>query len=289
MLKNTADTFLFDKRKHSHIPDSYRLCVMNPQRNSLTFSDTYDESIVNTQIKEKINFLKTNGFVFDNICEIKCTPHTWVFKYEGAILKSFLETEFDFLINDDTLVYLYINDIMYKNNKMVDFIGNEKVYYNPLSFRQTDDSIKNELYSILSENVKSEKLYLIGGEMTFFAKLLKPKEFMMFTDFESIYEDAKINFPENENNIKLIKYNFSKLIKTDKNYTLIANTSRNGLDKNLCKEILELELKKIVIISCNKKSFIRDYNYIYNKYKITQIFDLNTNYTVSVYFLEIIA
>lgn len=257
--------------------------VMNPQRNSLTFGDTYDDSIVNTLIKEKINFLKTKGFVFDKICEIKSTNYTWLFKYEGTVLTN----EFDFLLNDDTLVYLYINGITYRNDQMIDYIGDEKIYYNPLSFRQTDDSIKSELYTILIENVLSEKIYFIGGEMVFFAKLLKPKEFIMYTDFESIYEDALINFSEKKNNINLITYNFSKLNKTDKDYILIANTSRNGLDKNLCKEVLELELKKIVIVSCNKKSFIRDFTYLCNKYKITKIFDLNTNYTVSVYFLEI--
>ena len=261
---------------------------MNPQRNSLTFSDIYDENIVNDQIKQKINFLKTKGFVFDKICEIKCTNYTWLFKYEGTVLVN----EFDFLLNDETLVYLYINGITYKNNKMIDYIHDERIYYDPQSFRQSDDSIKNELYQILKDNVIpnkiNNKIYFIGGEMVFFAKLLKPSCFIMNTDFQSIYNDALSNFPENVDNIHLIKYTFNKLTKVDKNYTLIANTSRNGLDKNLCKEILELELNRIIIISCNKKSFIRDFNYLYNKYKITKIFDLNTNYTVSVYFLDII-
>lgn len=270
-------------RMHNQNPDLYKLYVMHPQRNSLCFSDNYDETIVITQINEKINFLKTIGFLFNKICEIKCTKYTWIFKYEGIILKN----DFKFLLDDETLVYLYINGILYKDKKMIDEIDKNMIYYNPLSFRQTDEEIKNRLYDILKENIQSPNLYFIGGEMVFFAFMLKPINFVMYTDFESIYDDALLNFPNNKENIHLIKYNFDKLKKIKKNYHLIANTSRNGLDKNLCKEILELELDNIVIISCNKKSFIRDFRYLCDKYKIIKFFDLNTNYTVGVYFLKL--
>jgi len=47
-------------------------------------------------------------------------------------------------------------------------------------------------------------------------------------------------------------------------------------------------LKNITIISCNKKSFISDYNILKSKYAITKIYDITTNYSVCVYFLSLI-
>jgi len=253
----------------------------------LCFSNSYDEDIVDTQINEKINFLKTHNMNFDDLnglCDIRVTKYSWCFRYKGNINTNII----DILINDATLVYLCINDVIYKNNMMIDKIGDEFIKYNAFSFRQTDNNIKYKLYEILKKNIISNKLYFIGGEMVFFAKLLKPEEFIMYTDFKSIYDDANINFPDNSDNIFQINYSFCKLKDCDKNYHLIANTSKHGLEKYLAYEIMKIKLKNITIISCNKKSFISDYNILKSKYVITKIYDITTNYSVCVYFLSLI-
>jgi len=253
----------------------------------LCFNISYDENIVDSQINEKINFLKKHNMNFDDLselCDIRVTNYTWCFRYKGSIDKNLI----DILISDTTLVYLCINDVIYKNNKMIDKIGDEFITYNALSFRQTDNNIKYKLYEILKKNIISNKLYFIGGEMVFFAKLLKPEEFIMYTDFGSIYNDANINFPDNSNKINMINYSFCKLKDCDKDYHLIANTSKHGLEKYLAREIIKIGFNNITIISCNKKSFISDYNIIKSKYLITKIYDITTNYSVCVYFLSLI-
>jgi hypothetical protein len=140
------------------------------------------------------------------------------------------------------------------------------------------------LYKILKEEIIEKKIYFIGGEMVFISKLLKPTESIMYTDFMSIYEDAKSNISHNED-IHLINYDRDKLKTVSRDYILIANTSKSGLAQNLSREILKLDLEKIVIISCNRKSFMRDLVILQTRYTINKIFDINTNYMVSVIFL----
>lgn len=249
----------------------------------MCFSNSYDEKIVDSQINEKINFLKKH-INFDGLCDIRVTNYTWCFRYKGNINTNIIEI----LMNDSSLVYFSINDVIYKNNMMIDKIDDVCITYNALSFRQTDNNIKFKLYEILKKNIISKKIYFIGGEMVFFVKLLKPEQFIMYTDFESIYNDANINFPESSDKINMISYSSCKLKDCDKDYHLIANTSKHGLEKYLACEIMKIGLKNITIISCNKKSFISDYNILKSKYVITNIYDITTNYSVCVYFLSLI-
>jgi hypothetical protein len=264
-------------------------------RNSICFSDKYDINIISEQIKEKINFLEKLNFVFNKFCEIKVTFDTWYLKYlsDNKIDSGAMQI----LIDDKTLCYLEINYKILKFEYMIDIIkhNNEHnseqylVKYNPKSFRQSDDSIKYKLYELLEQNINDDNICFMGGEMVFFAKLLNPQNSIFYTDFESIYNDANINFPKN--NIHLIDYDKDKLnldliFKYDIN-TLITNTSKSGLGVNMCNEILNIKFKNVIIISCNRKSFMKDFNILCKKYSIKKIYDIKTNYTVSIYFLAI--
>ena len=71
----------------------------------------------------------------------------------------------------------------------------------------------------------------------------------------------------------------------DESYDVILNTSKHGLGLNLCENILKLDQQRIIIISCNKKSFEKDMKILSQKYKIEHKIDIETNYVVSVYFI----
>ena len=278
--------FLDYVRQHNHNPNQYTQYFLDPKRNSLCFDDLSniqcDNTIANKQIKEKINFLKDLGFGFDNICEIKTTEYSWYLNYNG----DYNSENIEILLSDITLKYLAINTKILKQDLMIEYINSEKISYNPLSFRQSDDSIKYHVYNILQREIISTNIYFLGGEMVFIAKLLKPIKKVMYTDYISIYDDAKLNFVSDQDNIHLINYDKDKLKYVSTDYILIANTSKQGLGQNLCRELLKLNLDEIVIISCNRKSFIRDLTNLQHKYKINKMFDINTNYMVSIYFLN---
>jgi hypothetical protein len=150
-------TFLDCMQLHNHIKDLYKF-VLQPQRNSLCFNNNYDDTIITKQIKEKINFLKNIGFRFDNICNIRTTEYSWYLDYSGTY-----ETINDNLLSDPTLKYLCINGVILKSDYMIEYIRNKKILYNPHSFRQSDDSIKYQIYDILEHNILNKNIYFIGG------------------------------------------------------------------------------------------------------------------------------
>jgi len=255
--------------------------VFEPKRNSLKmgFDDNYDRTILNDQIICRINFLEEIGIKkFD---EIRLTPYTWFLKLNNSIT----DVKLEILLSDPTLVYLEISNHIIKDELMIDIINNFTIKYNSKSFRQLDDSIKFKLYEILFESVKSNNLYLIGGEALFFIKLLQPKKYILYTDFESIYNDAITNLSD-LNSIKLISYETDSIKLVDEPYDVILNTSKHGLGSNLCKNILKLDQQRIIIISCNKKSFEKDMKILSQKYKIEYKIDIETNYVVTVYFIK---
>jgi hypothetical protein len=253
----------------------------------LGFDDSYDKSIpfviLNDQIIFRINFLESNGIKqFD---EIRTTKFTWFLKLNDVSIEyQITEIQLEKLLSDPTLVYLEIGKKLYRNELMIDVINGSTIKYNCKSFRQLDDSIKIKLYEILSKSIKSNNLYLIGGEALFFVRLLKPKKYIIYTDFESIYNDAIINL-DNLNNIHLISYETDEIELIKESYDIILNTSKHGLGVNLCKNLLKLNQQRMIIISCNKKSFEKDMKILDQKYKIERQIDIKTNYIVTVYFI----
>lgn len=264
---------------HNQVKCKY---YFEPKRNSLKlglkYSDNYDRTILNEQILFRINFLDKIGITkFD---EIRSTPYTWFLKLNNEITKNQLEI----LLSEPTLIYLEISNHIIKNQLMVDIINEQQINYNPKSFRQLDDAIQYKLYEILSKSIQSDNLYLIGGEALFFIKLLQPKKYILYTDFESIYNDAITNL-DNLNNIYLISYETDSIKLVDESYDVILNTSKHGMGLNLCRNILKLDQQRIIIISCNKKSFEKDMKILSQKYKIDRQIDIETNYIVTVYFI----
>jgi co-chaperonin GroES (HSP10) len=80
------------------------------------------------------------------------------------------------------------------------------------------------------------------------------------------YEDKKINIKNGD--------------------IILINNGKSGLGSNLCKKILENDYEWIVIISCNNKSFEKDYKILNVKYKIINKFEIFTNYLINLIFLQ---
>jgi hypothetical protein len=127
----------------------------------------------------------------------------------------------------------------------------------------------------------------VSRNINFYATSSNPKKYILYTDFESIYNDAITNLdnPSNLNLIHLISYETDTLKLVDEHYDVILNTSKHGLGVNLCRNILKLNQNRVIIISCNKKSFERDMKILGQKYKIEDKIDIETNYIVTVYFI----
>jgi hypothetical protein len=183
--------------------------------------------------------------------------------------------------------YIYYN-VLYKcaNN----------IFYNPLSFRQPDDTIRHELITIIKQYCSGyNNMCFIGGEITLFAKILDYESALFYTDFESIYNDVVRNITINDitTKCKIIDYNKYKISYdinkqfADKKLCTIINTSKHGMGENIANEIARTLSSKLMVISCNRKTFLNDFEILQKGgYTIKSCFNIITNYEVSVYILE---
>ena len=83
----------------------------------------------------------------------------------------------------------------------------------------------------------------------------------------------------------MLSYETDEIELIKESYDIILNTSKHGLGVNLCKNLLKLNQQRMIIISCNKKSFEKDMKILDQKYKIERQIDIKTNYIVTVYFI----
>jgi len=257
----------------------------------LTFSGKkYCLDICSDSVKKYINFLNNlDIFDTDSISKIKANQFNWIFIIKNLtntnILTNLIEQILPILLNDKTLVYLKINNITYREVLYKDEQIGYQLYLNALSFTQPDDSIQYSLNEILIKIFKDtiiDNLYLIGGQIVLFSKIIKYNNISAFTDTESIYKDAlSYDIPVN-----LINYHTYKFVKVNNDSYLIVNNGKGGMGNNMSSYISQSSFKLIIIISCNPKSFQRDYQILNNRYKIQKQYRLFTSYEVNIYVLE---
>jgi len=257
---------------NNHSLAEYKLC-----RNTILF--TWKEKnniklIVNNHIINIIQFFEQFIIIDDAIFNIQANEYNCAI----TIIKSNI-LEFNNIDNLFNIVYLKINDVTIKNGIYKDIIKNEIITRQICTFHQTDDNIKSVLYDVIIDNVNNAKqLILLGGEMYIFAKILKYDKLICYSDFQSIVDDTKDNLKTSEN-IFLVDYDdFTFSMETFSMETfsieddayIVANTGKTGLNINICNNIIKNKnkIKKIIIISCNEKSFIKDYNYLMKFYKL---------------------
>ena len=185
--------------------------------------------------------------------------------------------------------YFSINETIYCNDMMVEKYYNQIIIRSPKSFHQTDDNIRNTLYDIMMQNVKKcQTMYFIGGEMYLYGKIMSDKytDGYFYSDYKSIVSDTMMNIQTS--NIFLVDYKLCTLIKTDDPVAqMIINNGKTGLGTNLCNQILDNNINTLFIISCNQKSFCRDYQILAIKYLITAEYKISTNYSVYLYILTV--
>jgi hypothetical protein len=272
--------------------------ILEPSRNMIIFSEVkqIDYNICSTELKhileyiksilEDINYiaLKTDKF------EVRGNKFNWSVRISTKS-NELISCILKYILADEKCIYLEINNNIYKHTKYKDIL---ELQYHPLSFRQPDNNIRNYLIKFFQHHIITHTnintLICIGGECTLFGKILSHIKTQYFiTDYQSIYDDLKFNYP-NCQNISFIDYKKCSLewiysITTinnniDNKICIIANTGYQGLEKHLSTELTNSNADIIYIISCNKKSFQNDYLIMNIKYKIENQIEIKTNYSI---------
>ncbi len=191
---------------------------------------------------------------------------------------------------------IYINDkLIFGNDNINTSLGIYNYTLSPKSFFQVNNNITIKLYNKIfeylgnSDNVMD--LYCGTGSIGIYVSS-KVNNILGVEIVKDAVENAKIN--KTINNIDNISFkcgDVEKIINSDDNYdTIIVDPPRAGLSKKTRDILLDIDSNRIIYVSCNPMTLIRDIKYLSIKYEFKDVtlFDMfpNTYHVECVLVLE---
>ncbi len=175
------------------------------------------------------------------------------------------------------------NESIVGRGYITDVLGDFIFKISPMSFYQVNPIQAEALYNIAIENAKITKedivcdLYCGIGTIGIFASKFAKKVYGIEIVKQAI-EDARANANLNKiNNINFIcgdvEEAFDKLIKKEKvkPNVVIVDPPRRGLDESTINNILNLKVERVIYISCNPATMVRDLKMMEETYDIKEI------------------
>ena len=241
--------------------------------------------IANDIINKSIPFL--NKLDLKNISSITC--RTAMDKLMISI-ESRKDVKIDNLLDIADSIYIN-NKHIYGDKKLIEQLGEYKYVISEKSFFQVNKNICIKLYDEIKKHVGTNKnildLYCGCGSIGIYVN--KNNKVLGIEINESAINDAEEN--KKINNLKNIDFICAdSSIKTKfKPDIVIVDPPRSGLNKNTIDNILKLKPNKIIYVSCNPMTLVRDLNK-FDSYNILELtpFDMfpNTKHVEIVTILE---
>lgn len=175
------------------------------------------------------------------------------------------------------------NIVIHGDGYIYDVLGDYTFKISPMSFYQVNPVQAEVLYNTAIEMADLSKedtmfdLYCGIGTIGIFASSYVKKVYgieIVEQAIEDAKENAKIN---NVENIEFfagdVEKIFEKLMTNKQVYpdVIIVDPPRRGLDNNTINNILAVKPKKIVYISCNPATMVRDIKLLSEKYEIGEV------------------
>lgn len=175
------------------------------------------------------------------------------------------------------------NEVMYGDGFIYDELGDYTFKISPMSFYQVNPVQTEALYNTAIEMAKLSKedtiydLYCGIGTIGIFASKYVNKVYGIEIVKQAI-EDAKEN--ANINNVRNIEFMegdvekvFEEVLmnKNNKPNCIFVDPPRRGLDDITIKNILKVSPEKVIYISCNPATLVRDLKAFEEKYDVKEI------------------
>lgn len=177
------------------------------------------------------------------------------------------------------------NIIIYGTGYIYDILGEYKFKISPMSFYQINPIQTEALYNMAIEMAKLDKeetkiafdLYCGIGTIGIFISKYVEKVYgieIVEQAIKDANENVKIN---NVNNAEFmvgdVEFTLSELIyrRKIKPDIIFVDPPRKGLDNTTIENLLKIKAKKIVYISCNPATFVRDLSKMEELYKVSNI------------------
>lgn len=184
-------------------------------------------------------------------------------------------------------LYIVVNGVynfVYGEKNLIEYVDNYKFIISPDSFFQINLNVCAKLYNKIKEYVDKNKniLDLYCGTGTIGIMISEDNNVFGIEVNKSAIDDANIN--KEINNVKNIKFLCGKSENCIKKINfkpdiIIVDPPRAGLDKKAITDIKNLKPKKIIYVSCDAMTLVRDLNLLKEDYNIVEVtpFDMFPN------------
>ena len=203
----------------------------------------------------------------------------------------FLKNSFKEIKSLNYIINKKVNDSIYDQKiinysgekSIVEKINNLRFKINPKSFFQTNTNQTLNLYKVvrkfakLTGNELVYDLYCGLGTISQFLADSSKKIIGIESVEDAIYSARKSVSANKINNVEFVVGDMRKVLngglfsKYGRPDLLITDPPRDGMHKDVIKQILKILPKKIIYVSCNPATQIRDLDLLLNHFKISKI------------------
>lgn len=250
------------------------------------------EPVINKVLKELNTYYEANNISYDDLSSIVIRSNHLeevMVIFVTNSKKKILEKLYKPLLNNERIVSIYQNYkdsekrnvgtkniLIAKENYLIDKIGNLKFIIYPNSFFQVNRDITYLTYEKIKALLDSNDIVIdafagISSIGQFISKKVK-QVYSIEIDDDSILsakESIKLN---NIKNLNIIKGDFNIEFDKykDKGNALIIDPPRQGISSKVIETINNSKLDKIIYLSCNLKTLVRDLKLLTN-YEIISV------------------
>lgn len=180
------------------------------------------------------------------------------------------------------VVLSYENKVLFGDGVIEDYIGEYKFKISANSFYQVNPVQTEKIYNLAIEKARLNKedvlcdLYCGIGTIGIFASKYVKKVYGIEIVPQAIIdakENAKLNNVENAEFIEGdVEKAFDKLLKQNvKPNVVIVDPPRKGMDEKTISNLNALKLERLVYVSCNPATLVRDLELLSKVYKVENI------------------
>lgn len=186
-------------------------------------------------------------------------------------------------VKNTNIILGNVNEVIYGDGYIYDKLGDYTFKISPMSFYQINPVQTEVLYNTAIEMANLSKtetlfdLYCGIGTIGIFASPYVKKVYGIEIVKQAI-EDAKENASINDiRNIEFFAGDVEKIFEdvlkknSDKPDVIFVDPPRKGLDRHTIENILNVKPNKVVYISCNPASLVRDLKLLEEKYDVREI------------------
>ena len=230
------------------------------------------DSKINETIKRLKSFIKDSKHSLKEIIIKKTTLDEVMIVFIGDVDKK------DVLESFSDITSIYINEVALKAKTITEKLGDFKFLISNDSFFQVNTfntiNLYNEVLRLLDGKIYKNALDLYCGTGTITLFLSKISESVVGVE---VVSSAIISALENKeinqiDSVKFINGKVEDYIDDFSNIDLIVvDPPRSGLDKKTIENILRMEPKDIVYVSCDPMTLVRDLNLLKEKYDIVEL------------------